>query len=404
MLHRLPLLILFCAFISSTAQASPTAIHNPSEPPSSETWSLQEIWRLDNEEDDTLPLMGIINQAAVTSDNHVLLVDFQMAHVLEIAPGGEVLGTLSRYGQGPGELEQPNTIFLTDEGQVGLIQVYPGKVILINRDDTPGRLISFQGDIPMVQYGASSRGDLIFTGQISSIESAGSGYATRFFLARYSQEGVLLHTYLENTTTTQYDPPVINEKGQWFPHQGWAVAGDGSLLVAPARDEYRIEWREPNGDIRRVMTRDFKSHVRTDEERKERLDAMRMYRSGGELKPKKTILDTEPAIEQIQVLNDGSIWVRSCWSERDLPEGVHCRFDVFDSEGRFESEVSIAMAVDREKDYFRLLKDGRFLWSRNGRSAVDALYSHIEGGNEEEDEEEDDGGIQVILLERAETE
>ena len=62
------------------------------------------------------------------------------------------------------------------------------------------------------------------------------------------------------------------------------------------------------------------------------------------------------------------------------------------------------MAVDREKDYFRLLKDGRFLWSRNGRSAVDALYSHIEGGNEEEDEEEDDGGIQVILLERAETE
>ena len=58
---------------------------------------MQEVWRLDNEEDDTLPLMGIINQAAVTSDNHVLLVDFQMAHVLEIAPGCALAGPKEIY-------------------------------------------------------------------------------------------------------------------------------------------------------------------------------------------------------------------------------------------------------------------------------------------------------------------
>jgi hypothetical protein len=49
-----------------------------------------------------------------------------------------------------------------------------------------------------------------------------------------------------------------------------------------------------------------------------------------------------------------------------------------------------------------MLEDGRFLFSRNGRSALDALYSHIEGGNEEEQEFDDDElGIQVILLEPA---
>ena len=93
LLYLLPLL----------SYASPPTIENPEAPPLVETWKLREVWRLDCEEDETLPLMGVITQAVVDDKGHVLLLDSQLGHILEIAPDGEFLGTLSRQGQGPGE-------------------------------------------------------------------------------------------------------------------------------------------------------------------------------------------------------------------------------------------------------------------------------------------------------------
>ena len=127
-----------------------------------------------------------------------------------------------------------------------------------------------------------------------------------------------------------------------------------------------------------------------------------MWGPGGEMEPKKIIMETEPAIKSVRVMNDGRIWVQSCYANRELPEGVGTRYDVFDSEGRFEKEVRVTLAMDEDTDYFKLLADGRFLWFRNMKSAQAARFAHIEGGgDDEDDEEEEPGPVQVILMERA---
>ncbi len=156
---------------SLSTLAAPPVIENPIDTPKIETWNLKEQWRLDNEEDEELPLMGVINKSLVTEDNHVLLLDSQMAHVLEISPDGEFLGTLSRMGQGPGELEQPKTIFLTDDGKLGLVQVFPGKIVLVNRDDTPGGVITAQGNNPMFFWAKERAGNLVINGRTMDIVS-----------------------------------------------------------------------------------------------------------------------------------------------------------------------------------------------------------------------------------------
>ena len=347
--------------------------------------------------------MGVITQAVVTEDDHILLLDSQMAHVLEILPDGEFLGTLSRMGQGPGELEQPNTIFLAADGKLGLVQVFPGKIVLVNRDNTPGGSITAQGNNPMFFRVKESAGNLVVSGQTMDMTGGQGESINHRFIRRYTRDGEGRNIYLEASVVSSHDPPVANEKGTWFPNRAWAMAVDGSVLVATDRDAYRIEWMEPNGEIRRVITRDLGAHVRTKEERQEVLDRMRMWGPQGEIIPKKTILDTEPIIDQIQVLNDGRIWVRSCYAERDLPEGVDCRYDVFNEEGELEAEVHIAIPVNRDTDYFSMLNDGRFLWYRNARSALDAVYAHMEAKDETEEEDDIDAeemAVQVILLEK----
>ena len=396
-------MILVLFLYPSLALASPPAIQNPTEPPNVEIWNLREIWRLDNEVDQDLPLMGVITQAVVTEDDHILLLDSQMAHVLEILPDGEFLGTLSRMGQGPGELEQPNTIFLAADGKLGLVQVFPGKIVLVNRDNTPGGSITAQGNNPMFFRVKESAGNLVVSGQTMDMTGGQGESINHRFIRRYTRDGEGRNIYLEASVVSSHDPPVANEKGTWFPNRAWAMAVDGSVLVATDRDAYRIEWMEPNGEIRRVITRDLGAHVRTKEERQEVLDRMRMWGPQGEIIPKKTILDTEPIIDQIQVLNDGRIWVRSCYAERDLPEGVDCRYDVFNEEGELEAEVHIAIPVNRDTDYFSMLNDGRFLWYRNARSALDAVYAHMEAKDETEEEDDIDAeemAVQVILLEK----
>ena len=403
-MFRWSLLILSLSLLSPLAQAADSVISNPADAPVIETWHLNEVWRLDNEENEDLPLMGAVNQGVVTPDGHVLLLDSQMAHVLEISPTGEFLGTLGRMGQGPGELEQTNGLFLADEGQIGLMQMFPGKVVFLNRDGTPGGQVRARGENPMFYRVMEAAGSLVASGRSLNISGGAGDNISDKFLRCYSRDGAPGQPYLESTEVTSYDPPVMNEKGTWFPYRAWTLAPDGSLLVATDRDEYRIDWLEPGGERRRLITREFKPYKRTREDREKVLGSMRMWTQAGEIQPKKTILDTAPAIRGIQVLQDGTIWVRSCYAEQNLPEGVSRRYDVFDERGNLQTEVHIAYPVDPELDFFSLLADGRFLLYLNGRSVLDAVFASVEaGGDEEEEEERDDGEelyFQVVLLER----
>ncbi len=399
---RRSLAIMTLALWPTFTPAAPPVVQNPATPPTVETWHLREVWRLDNDEDAALPLMGVITQAVVAPDGNVLLLDSQLGHVLEISPAGEFLGTLSRMGQGPGELERPNTIFLTADNKLGLVQVFPGKIVLVNRDDTPAGSIVAQGVNSMFLRVKAVAGNLVVRGQTVAKSNAEESSTTRRFLARYSPTGERLHVYLEDQTIASYYPTHLTEKGKWFPYNSWTLATDGSLLVAAERDEYRIQWLELDGSVRRIITRTFQPHVRTKAERKLTKDRMRTWGPGGELKVRKSILDTEPAIDQIQVLPDGRIWVRSCYAERDLPPGIHCRYDVYDPQGHLESEVRIVWPVNRENDYFSLLEDGRFLWFRNARSALNSVYAKIENRPpvSEDLADAEDLVLQVIMLER----
>lgn len=367
----------------------------PADPPLVEIWALVEDWSLDGEADPDLPLMGVIATADVADDGHVFLLDKQLAHVLEIAPDGSYVQTLGRSGQGPGEMEQPNMLDLTADGRIGLVQVFPGKVIFLNRDGTPaGGFRDAEGANPIYLRYRQAAG--VHVASSRTMEFPGDGTQRQHdFLRSYDDEGQELGVLLDNAWIVHRDPPSIDEQGIWFPSATWDLTRDGNLVIAPARDEYRLEWRTPDGELLRTVTRPLPPHRRTAAERKKTEDGLRVWGNNVELPAKKTILDTEPMFRALQILDDGTIWVRTCFAERDLPDDVYIRYDVFSSEGEFLKEVRIAHPVDRDEDYWQLLRDGTFLRYENARSALDAMYAGIE--NNESEEEADDEPEYLII-------
>ena len=140
---RLALIILMI-MIATTALSEPAAVTLPAEPPSTRAIELAEQWRVGGEDDEDI-LMGVIFDAKMGPTGDVYLIDRQLSQVLVISPEGELVTTLGRQGEGPGELNQPHGLLLLADDKVGVIQGFPGKVTVINPDDTPGGEIHIGG-------------------------------------------------------------------------------------------------------------------------------------------------------------------------------------------------------------------------------------------------------------------
>jgi len=406
MKHRAMLVagLLLAGFSAALAGPDVPVIGCSAEPPTVETWQLEEIWRLGGDDPDA-PLIGVIDAGCIDAAGNVLLLDTQLAHVLVVSPEGKLLRTLGGQGEGPGESQRPYELLRFSDGTLGLMQAYPPKIVRLTMDGTPEPNIRPTGGTGLFWRAREAAGVLVVSGQVRDYsQPTSSGNTYRHFIARLSPEGETLHTYLEKTVHTSFDPPVFDEEATFFPTYAWDLTADGTLVLAQERDRYRLEFISPDGELQRISERAFTPWQRTDEDRQKRSDEV-IYTVGGEKVDVKThILPTDPAIQGIQIMADGSIWVSSCYADRELPEGVNQRYDVFSPGGELRAEVRIACDADREEDSLLALENGHFLWIRNATSASRAMYAGLPGNKEDEDaapQESEDVMLEVIYLARA---
>jgi len=88
---------------------------NGSEPSGgTQTMHLEEIWRVGGEDDEET-VFGIINKVLIDDANNIYLLDAQLSEISVFSPEGELINTLGREGEGPGEFRGP-----TDRRAAGL--------------------------------------------------------------------------------------------------------------------------------------------------------------------------------------------------------------------------------------------------------------------------------------------
>ncbi len=383
-------------------------VRNPAAPPGAvEVIQVEEQWRAGGDDDEVF--FGAIAQALADDEGNLYLLDGQLSEVQVYSPTGEFLKTLSREGDGPGEVRRPGDMFFLPAGEIGLVQSFPGKVVKIDREGIPAGTMNLSGTDPsqgrfgVLARGMSRGGNIILAGFHMSFGGPQGGMDQQFFLASCDEEGTELCRYEAKEYPIDYGNAsgwVLTESGIDFVWGGrMALGPDGRVYTAPERNRYAVFVRAPDGTLERVIEREYRSRQRIAEEKQETVLNLKAVGRNYPLPPREVAVeDTDPDIASLRVTPDGQLWVGNSHDNRDQPEGILATFDVFDPAGHYRNQVQIACPGDPEQD--ALLFPGRDLIVVI-TGATDAFRSMQGVSGEESDQAEERAPMEVICYRMA---
>jgi len=357
-----------------------------------ETIELEELWRAGGEDDEDV-IMGVIVHALSDEEGNIYLLDMQLGQVFVYSPDGEMIGTLSRQGQGPGEVQNPADMVFMDDGSLGILQTFPGKLVTVTTDDVPGPVITLGGDpteggFVIVVDVDNVSGNLVMAGTDIKQGDQPTQQERISFLAAVNQDGSLKTRYWEKSQKLDFLNLKMSEADQYniFPRR-WAISGNGEVCAATERDEYHISVFAPDGTLKRVIEKDFENRKRTAEE-------MEFFTSLVELQTRQlpgaeiSIGDYPETISFIEAADDGAIWVVDSRGSFEQPEGIFSTYSVFDKKGHYQKDVMIACEGNGTDDGLIRVSDDRMVLIKGLLPAVQAMQTGGAGGTTEDEEAE----------------
>jgi hypothetical protein len=380
-------------------------VQNPAVPPGGvETLKLKEMWRVGGEDDEIF--FGVVAQILQDETGNFYILDGQLSQVQVYSPTGEFLKSLSREGEGPGEVRRPGDMFFLPDGTLGLVQSFPGKVVKIDLEGIPAGTMKVggadpnQGRFGVLVAGRAQDEVIVLTGFNMNI-SGPAGMDQSFYLSRCDATGRELFQYITKEYPIDYGSPegwVLDEAGIDFVWSGrFALGPKGHLYMAPSRDEYVIHILNPDGSLQRVVERDYEGRKRTDEELQETRLNLEAVGRNYPLPPRDVTCEgTEAVISGLFITEDGELWVANSNDNRDPDEGVLSIFDVFDSNGQFQKKIQVEGPGDPNRDALYFPGPNRAMVVTG---ALDAFRSMQGVASEQaETEEEELPPLEVICL------
>lgn len=369
------LLVLPALFLAGTKDAAGVEmIDLPADPPSRRTVTLAERWRLGGEDEEVL--LGVITFAARDANGLVYLVDRQLSQVLVIGQDGELVTTLGREGDGPGELRQPHAMVLLDEGGVGVIQGFPGRIIGLHADGTPAGNTTLGGDPGEGGFGflreCLRSGDLYVANTGRMVFDMGTGQADlTSTLAVYDLKGTQQAVVAEHSRASDLNRQVFDEAAEFSELIEWAVGPDGLVYTTPLHEAYRLTVRNLRGETLRTLQRPFTPRTRTRADKDELTNGINIVVNGQRQQVQNKALDMDPAIRDVAVAGDGRVFVTNCYENRTLlPRGMAGRYDVISPTGALLEELTLLVPGFNGKQDALLFLDGtHFVAVRNFDSA-----------------------------------
>jgi hypothetical protein len=216
------------------------------------------------------------------------------------------------------------------------------------------------------------------------------------YLDRIREDGTRMVRYLEGCLERGRTGFKWDEEEDYFVHVGgFALGPDGRVYAAAERDRYAIQVFSPEGELQRVITREYEPHRRSAAEREQVGASRQMVVNGREIE--EVISDRDPAIGRLRVDDAGSLWVLPGGSSPDAPEGAFEVWDVFDPSGRFVRQVAyLCPGTPGEDRLFQVRADRAVLvrgYTGSGIAVVagagggsGALPAGAGGGSDAEDE------------------
>ena len=373
MTRILSAVLLLCAAI---AAAAPVVVTCPEEPPVVRRLELRERWRVDPADPDA-PLLSFSGDHQIfRRDGRLFMLDHMLCRVHVYDDDGRLLDTILQEGDGPGEIRNPGRMLPCADGRIAVQHGYPSHLEFVDPDGTPRGRWRAQANAWLNTVQETPLGWFAVYSEFTNQES---GKPLRVFHAAIlDDEGaVAVDLFSEEDRDVDFTRRTSDEAAE---HNPWydAVWTDGLVVLPPERDAYRLEWRTPEGETVRTVTRPFRAHVRTEEEL-ERLKYRGYSIVNGKVHiPETRLCPTEPMIRAVELLPDGALRVRTSLFNSDLPDGMVCRYEVHEPTGELRERVEILDPdglFDWDYDGIALLDDGTAVILRNVLSAERNAFS-----------------------------
>ena len=391
----LAFVIVFSSLVSSSAVGQ-EQIMNPSKAAKGvETLELEEVWRVGGYDDEEV-LFGVITDIIADRDGNFYLLDSQLNEVQVYSPGGEYLRTIGREGEGPGEFRLAFNLLLMPNGNIGVLQAFPSKIIgltpdgnpaddfqLPKRDDEVGFKVLFTarnaGDQLAVVYGFNQPSEGGFTQQsVLSLFGPGGENERR------------LHS--QDSTMNAAEPKIAEEEWDSFRNR-WTSGPDGNVYSAINFGEYKVNVWGSDGKLRHIINREYAPHERT-KEQSERI--LEIYKGLTRQIPIPNIkYEIEPNWNPIQTINareDGTLWIQTSRGSWGIPEGEIGRYDIFDNSGKLQRQVILKGQGDSQNDGYFFVKDRLFVVT----DWLDAMMALQGGAGTAEDTDEEAEPMEII--------
>ncbi len=365
-------------------------IKNGSKPGKIETIELDELWTAGGEDDEDV-LFGIISKVQIDAENNIYLLDNQMSQVYVYSPTGELLKTLGRAGEGPGEVSGPAGMILLKDGSIGLLKLMPATLVMLDKEGipagnyTPGGGTTTEGGM-VVAVNCYQAGDNFVFGTVDiSMDNTTMTQTRTYSLDSYGPDTEPLVRYGEKEVVWEFQNNfVMREIDTDFVWQRMDVSSEGLVAMALDRNKYEINIFQPDGTLDRVIHRQHEPLERG-QEMKDLLD--RAFETLMRQMPPGSRYEYEPneaEIQNLRIAKDGSIWVQHSHQVWEPEPDVFC-FDVFNKEGDFVAEKRFKCPGSAKNDRLFFTDDGK-VFKVAGLLAAAIAAQGIGGDSEEEAE------------------
>jgi hypothetical protein len=358
--------------------------------------TLRELWRAGGEDDDVF--FGSVNQVCGDAAGNIYLLDIQLTEVYKYDAQGEMQTTLGRQGEGPGEVRNVNDMTLLPDGTLGFGQAFPGKIVKVGTDGTPGGSVPLGTDatgnnrIVVLLSTRSGGPGLAVAGMYWSFDEPGI-MSQNIFLKGLNLDGSLGADFLAKDYPIEMNNFIFSEGNFDFVWKRFDLTPTGEVVFAPGREDYEVKVCALDGTPRLRFTRDYETVKRNKTEMGQaRMSAESTSRQFGREVHGIEVEETEPAVTHLCVQDDGSIWVRTGRGDFRNRQGVLTTYDVFDGDGHFRRQVELLGPGHAANDEIYLLPNDRVVVVQG---AVDA-YRRITGTTGEDGADENAAAIEVI--------
>lgn len=329
------------------------------------TLELEELWRAGG--DDGV-MFGLPVEAITDAEGKVYLADQQLCQVFVFGSDGTLEGTLSREGEGPGEVGSPVDLVQFPDGNFGLAEFFPGKIIKVTPDDLPAdeMTVDVSGGVAggfTMQVMAEAKGNHLLVAGSRSVPQE-KVLERIHFLAAIGADGKQTVRYMEQVSHIERPHPIVHENDFLPPFPLASALGyDGRVYTPLDREKYQIIVFNADGSEDRIIERpDFKVWKRNKRDMR-RIESLFESWAGQnpDTWPEFDLKKTARTINTLHIDGQDRLWVQHSRSNRDLPDGVFLNLDLFDTKGQWVREVNLVCEGNPVSDGLRFLGDGRVL-------------------------------------------